>query len=1040
MRKANRICAPILSFALLIHAAFAQAEDQPARLLETAGVQGGLVVVLNNAHITAEIRSNDRFLVQGLFQDEKSRASAREKMQAKGGYGPVTVKAWGGEKLPYLDNMVNLIIAEDAGSLSPQEILRVLAPGGVVLSKKDLKLPGSAAAAGWHKAVKAWPDNIDEWTHWMHGPDNNAVSKDTYKEIPRGLQWIEPPRWWKSHELAPPFSAMVTAKGRLFYIADESLLGIARMPDRWHLTARDAFNGSELWKLPIKEWGGTYWKDGYIDSGGARLKNPDQVLRRLVAVEDKVFVTLGLFAPVSMLDAATGQTLKTFAGTENTFEIIAEKGRLYLAANAELKKKGGVPDISLMAVDVESGKLLWQQKGYQGIWQTKSLAPQFVDAGLTLGKEGLFFINKQDIVALDLNTGEKKWTAKRYDYSGGKNRKDAAPSYACLTYHDSILFYSQKGDTAPLVALAADSGKQLWAKKADSIACNTSPDIFVNHGLVWILNTAGTWTYEGLDLLTGERKKTLDMSLINSGTHHNCYKNKATQDFFLYGRNKGVEFFDIDHNSSKRINWAKGACRYGILPANGMIYFPSHFCTCYAAAKLNGMAAVARTGITTAEPSTAAQVSQGPAYGRAFGAEAGGKDWPTYRQNNARTGFQPAPLSDAMQLKWTAYVGGRLTPPIMAEQKVFLASKDDHRVVCLEAATGKIKWTFLADGRVDSPPSFYKGRLVFGGSDGSVYCLDADSGELAWRFRAAPTDQQMGAFGQLESVWPVFGTLVVQDDQVFCTAGRNANVNQGLYLYKLDLKTGSPVAALHHMGDLKENGEIDTGVNADILVSDGSKLHLRGMVFDMKSLKMTDKGLGAARVLDTEARMDLNLIVALGGFLDDSFFNGSFWAYNQTKANILGLDREHLYGVNIYASTRHKSSAHVNFYPGEQGIKLFSAKLKSTVAEENLTKKQRKKEKQGGDLWSATLPIEAKSLVVGADRLYLAGTRDKVDKEDPWAHFDGRKGGLLTIHAKKDGQMTREIELKSPPVFDGLAAADKRLFISCQDGTVLCFE
>ena len=62
-------------------------------------------------------------------------------------------------------------------------------------------------------------------------------------------------------------------------------------------------------------------------------------------------------------------------------------------------------------------------------------------------------------------------------------------------------------------------------------------------------------------------------------------------------------------------------------------------------------------------------------------------------------------------------VKGNLTPPIIADQRVFVASKDDHRVVCLDSENGKARWTFLADGKVDSPPSFYKGRLVFGGRD-----------------------------------------------------------------------------------------------------------------------------------------------------------------------------------------------------------------------------------------------------------------------------------------------------------------------------------
>ena len=116
-----------------------------------------------------------------------------------------------------------------------------------------------------------------------------------------------------------------------------------------------------------------------------------------------------------MLDAATGEVLKTFEGTESAFEILSEKDRLYLAVNSGLRSEKPDPDISIMAVDISSGAIIWQKKGYTGIWQTRALAPQYVDAKLTLGKEGVFFIDKANIVALELNTGETKWSIKRDD-------------------------------------------------------------------------------------------------------------------------------------------------------------------------------------------------------------------------------------------------------------------------------------------------------------------------------------------------------------------------------------------------------------------------------------------------------------------------------------------------------------------------------------------------------------------------------------------------------------------------------------------------
>jgi hypothetical protein len=56
------------------------------------------------------------------------------------------------------------------------EVMRVLSPGGVALI--DFK-----------KTVKPWPKEIDNWTHLLHGPDNNAVALDSVVGPPRRIQW-----------------------------------------------------------------------------------------------------------------------------------------------------------------------------------------------------------------------------------------------------------------------------------------------------------------------------------------------------------------------------------------------------------------------------------------------------------------------------------------------------------------------------------------------------------------------------------------------------------------------------------------------------------------------------------------------------------------------------------------------------------------------------------------------------------------------------------------------------------------------------------
>jgi hypothetical protein len=67
-----------------------------------------------------------------------------------------------------------------------------------------------------------------------------------------------------------------------------------------------------LWKRPIPLWEG-HLRD--FRSG------PSGTQRRLVAVSDRVYATLGYGEPVTALDAATGETIDTYTGTQGTEEI-----------------------------------------------------------------------------------------------------------------------------------------------------------------------------------------------------------------------------------------------------------------------------------------------------------------------------------------------------------------------------------------------------------------------------------------------------------------------------------------------------------------------------------------------------------------------------------------------------------------------------------------------------------------------------------------------------------------------------------------------
>ena len=141
-----------------------------------------------------------------------------------------------GNELPYVDNLVNLLVTEDLGDVPMDEVLRVLVPNGVAMIKDG--------NGQWNKTVKPRPTNIDEWSHYLHDATGNSVAHDDVVAPPRHLQWVGSPRWSRHHDRMASMSALVSTGGRMFYIMDEGSRISIQLPPKWKLIARDAFNGT----------------------------------------------------------------------------------------------------------------------------------------------------------------------------------------------------------------------------------------------------------------------------------------------------------------------------------------------------------------------------------------------------------------------------------------------------------------------------------------------------------------------------------------------------------------------------------------------------------------------------------------------------------------------------------------------------------------------------------------------------------------------------------------------------------------------------
>ena len=1076
-----------VALSLIAVAGSARAETAK-QIIDAAGIKGGVIVHVGcgDGKLTASLRVNDRYIVQGLDADEANVRKARASIAAAGVYGKVSAAGFDGRNLPYVDNFVNLVVSEDLGPGAPgmAEVLRVLRPGGVAYVRGK-------------KTVKPWPKEIDDWTHYLHDPAGGCVSRDVRVGPPRRMQWVGSPRHARSHEHTASLHALVSAKGRIFDVTDLGSRVSIQLPSKYTLTARDGFNGCILWQREIPDWFNHLFP---LKAGPAYMP------RRLVAVDETVYVAGGIGHPMLALDAATGKVLREYAGTATTCEILLADGVLFAIVDPDRKmcdykqesahcwtESGranrrwgwaGKPQ-QIKAIQADTGKVLWAKK--------TAIAP------ITLATDGrrICFFDGASVVCLDTAGGRKLWASES---PAGRQSSFVTGFAPKLILHGDCVLYSPSG---AIHALDAKTGKTLWSAKGKPRSGHHSPeDLFVIDGIVWAAGTArgrGS-NFVGYNLKTGEKTKVYPNKVQAFYMHQRCYPGRATVKYLMPAAT-GTEFVDPKTGEWEIHHWIRGGCIYGMMPANGLLYATPQACACYYQSKLNGFNAVA-AGERKLPAKPAGRLEKGKALLKIsdFRFQISESEWPTFRRDNVRSGFARTSVPANLKKAWTVKLGRRVSQATAAGGKLFVAAVDEHTVHALDAKTGKTVWSHIAGGRVDSPPTIYGGMAVFGCADGCVYALRANDGELVWRFRAAPVDQKLMSYEQIESVWPLHGSALIQDGVLYCVAGRSVFVDGGMRMIRLKPKTGELISETvlddKIPGTDKNLQTIMKGKHMpvalpDILSSDGKFVYMKSQTFDRKG-KRTRVAPQGPSVQDGEERH----LFAPISFLDGSWFHRAYWIYGRAAGEgwsewqipgkyahygrIMAFDDQ-----NVYAYGRDPellSNSSVLEY------RLYSARKDhgpvATPAPPAAKKGRRAKKPQraptGGlagpsvdwkkmaQLPESRLtrlkfnwklehpPIVVRAMVATAGKLFVAGPPDVVDEKAMWGRsnedlfgkkmrdqvdaLEGRKGALLWAVATGDGKKLSQQTLDVLPAFDGLIAADKRLFLSTADGSVICFE
>jgi outer membrane protein assembly factor BamB len=951
-----------------------------------------------------ELSENGRYLVHGISADAEAVAAARKMIREAELEGVVSVERGDLDRLPYTENLVNLLVIDDFSKLSRlslEEVLRVVAPQGTAwlavgtdeaarqkvtaeLARQNLgQIEWIERDGVWGKIVKPRPEEMDVWTHRRYEASGTAVSQENELDVPNGVRWVAGPNWATHLRYSAVQGVRATEKQLVYFFdeevpQDKELSPISEELEKtptgkyrqFSVNARDAYNGLLLWKR---------WIEGTPRNS------------QLVARDDRIYTLLEERGSLVGLDPRTGETVKTYKEIRRPREIAYEEDRLLAVTRSD----------GIVCVDPQSGELLWQYE--EG------------GSDLVAGDGRVFFTDSKRnddgeretfLISLDLKTGEKQWEAGTRKWAGSS-------SLPLIFYQEGVLVFGGRATHAA----SAEDGSHLWTYKYERIGHGGSYSKVLHFdGMVWVHPAESDgkeqYAWEGLDPRTGEVKQRF-LQPKDFRMTHRCFEDRASARQILCGT---MDFVDIETGEYQHFAAARHSCRDGgVLPGNGQLYTFPHSCQCYP--MLRGFMGTA-TKPERVRDSSPPKLVRGSAFRRTRLArrDQQAEQWTTLRGNAQRSGsinvegpeqLQPVweqtvatTVSGPTTGEWPYKMAGTLSAPVVADGTLYVAAIDAHRLEARDAATGETKWTFTADGRIDAPPTLYRGLCLFGARDGRVYCLRAEDGELVWKLHAAPHEERILAYGQLESAWPVVGGVLVHGEAAYFCLGRHSHSDGGIHVYAADPLTGK---VLWHA-----QPEGFTGLS-DMLIARGDSIHMITWEFDART------GKNGSSQSESEYLRAGRL-----GLLDDSWYSRPValrkqrqqWSIAGEAGQNLVFDQERLFG----------------FRAGEDQTREFSRGIGPIEGDASVFGK-RISDRRGSDAWTLNFPqgSQVRAIGVAGERLYFAGRLGGLDDE---SH-------AVQVVSTVDGKLIDSRALDVEAVHDGLAISAGRVYLSLQDGRVI---
>ena len=813
-------------------------------LVDRAKLDRGVCAVLGkDDQLAIELADQSELLIYVRDSDANKVEALRKQADEAGfGIGRVVVEQGGFERLPFADQVVDVVLITNASAdllktLDSNEVLRVLRPEGIAIVGKRINSEGAdlsakqldawiAKATGdksaqtttdefgtWLQSTRAPLKGAGDWSHWEKSPDNNPVSDDLVIKAPYMTQFMARPYY-----IGMP-SITTAAGGRTFLAVGH----IAHHRREWDglnkIIARNGYNGTVLWERKLSE--------GYLVHRSAFIATKD--VFHMIAGEQCL-----------KLDAKTGREIgeiripelkgewKWMAMKDDILYVLAGQPEKGVTTTKGDRTFGGWSWADLSKeyygrrIPVGFGDTLaaYELKKQERLWLHKE--ESLIDSrGMAIRDDKVYlYCPDRHMRCLDATSGEVRWTngeQKLFNLieEPGKGLT-STPGWRTQTLvvatPKALIIQGQT--RMNVVAVSAEEGYLLWTKRKIT---NNPNAIYVDGNVVLGVGEGGTHVV--IDPVSGDVKE--DLKFRKTA----CTRLTACSDSFFV-RGEGTLRFDRKTKKVLIDGAQRPACNDGAMPANGLLYLGPWQCDCNLS--LIGNIAKCSAGdfqfdITATNED---RLQQADDFDKVALLEVNENDWPTYRGNNHRSSGMNSNAPQNVENKWIVSIGETNTPtaPVAAGDMVFVGG-EDGKVRAIKASDGGVKWEYATAAPIKYPPTIWKGRAFFGSGDGCAYCVEAATGRLLWKFRAAPVDRHIMVYDYLTSTWPVASGVLVEDGVAYFAAGMVDH--DGTYVYAVNAETGQLKWQNNSSGHL--NAELRKGVsvqgNLSIL---GNQLILAG--------------------------------------------------------------------------------------------------------------------------------------------------------------------------------------------------------------------